>query len=160
MKVGSEFIWFMGTVEDRNDPLQLGRCRVRIFGHHSGSFEQLPPDDLPWAQPMQPITSAAVSGVGQSPTGLVEGSWVVGFFMDGSAKQHPMIMGSIAGIPMEATHFQEGFVDPNGIYPKPSTSGEPDTPKLSRMEAETDETLIAKRASRTSAVPILSLIHI
>ena len=154
MKVGQEFIWFMGVVEDRNDPLQLGRCRVRIFGHHTGSFTTLPPEDLPWAQPMQPVTSAAISGVGQSPTGLVEGTWVVGFFMDGSDRQRPMIMGSVAGIPGETTHFQEGFSDPNGIYPKPSQSGEPDTPKLSRVEAETDESLMAKRATRTSSVPI------
>ena len=32
---------------------------------------------------MNPITSATVSGVGQTPLGPVEGTWVVGFFQDG-----------------------------------------------------------------------------
>ena len=153
-RVGTEFIWFMGVVEDRNDPLQLGRVRVRIFGHHTGDTNELPPDHLPWAQPMQPITSAAISGVGTSPTGLVEGSWVVGFFMDGKDRQRPLVMGSLAGIPDRDSHFQDGFVDPSGVYPKPSRASEPDTPRLARWEAEEDESLMAKRSSRTTDVPI------
>ena len=28
------FVWWQGVVEDRQDPLQLGRCRVRILGWH------------------------------------------------------------------------------------------------------------------------------
>ena len=153
-KVGEQFIWFMGVVEDRNDPLQLGRVRVRIFDQHTGDIDQLPTDHLPWAQPMQSITSAAISGVGTSPTGLVEGSWVVGFFMDGSDRQRPLVMGSLGGIPVEDGHFEDGFADPSGIYPKPSRSAEPDTPRLARWEAEEDESLMAKRASRTTSVPI------
>ena len=30
-----EFTWWTGVVEDRVDPLKLGRCRVRILGYHS-----------------------------------------------------------------------------------------------------------------------------
>ena len=26
-----QFIWFTGVVEDRMDPLRLGRCKVRAF---------------------------------------------------------------------------------------------------------------------------------
>ena len=26
------FVWWQGVVEDRQDPLYLGRCRVRILG--------------------------------------------------------------------------------------------------------------------------------
>jgi hypothetical protein len=26
------FAWWMGVVENRNDPLKMGRCQVRIFG--------------------------------------------------------------------------------------------------------------------------------
>ena len=29
------FRWFMGVVEDRQDPAQLGRVRVRAFGLHT-----------------------------------------------------------------------------------------------------------------------------
>jgi hypothetical protein len=29
------FIWFVGVVEDRNDPERLGRVRVRALGFHT-----------------------------------------------------------------------------------------------------------------------------
>jgi len=29
------FCWWVGAVEARDDPLGLGRCRVRIFGWHT-----------------------------------------------------------------------------------------------------------------------------
>ena len=74
------FIWFIGVVEDRQDPYLIGRVRVRCFGHHTGDKTELPTEDLPWAQVMLPVTSAGISGIGQSPIGLVEGSHVFGFF--------------------------------------------------------------------------------
>lgn len=92
------FIWWIGVVEDRKeDPDRLGRVRVRIMGYHSDDLEILPTEELPWAIVMQPTTSAAVSGVGSSPTNLVEGTWVLGFFLDGKDKQQPVVMGTIGG---------------------------------------------------------------
>ena len=76
------FIWWAGVVEDRSDPLKLGRCRVRCLGYHTDDRTLLPTEDLPWAHPLLPITSSGVSGIGQSPLGLLEGSWVIGFFRD------------------------------------------------------------------------------
>ena len=29
------FLWFFGVVEDRQDPLKVGRLRVRIVGVHT-----------------------------------------------------------------------------------------------------------------------------
>jgi len=110
--LGKEFIWFTGVVEDVNDPLKMGRCRVRCLGFHTDKKSDLPTKDLPWAVPIQPITSAARSGKGYSPTGLVPGSWIVGFFRDGKNCQEPMIMGSIAGIPQRDTDPGKGFSDP------------------------------------------------
>ena len=72
----------MGVVEDRQDPKHLGRVRVRCLGYHTEDLIKLPTSDLPWAHPMNPITSATVSGIGQTPLGVVEGTWVVGFFTD------------------------------------------------------------------------------
>ena len=90
------FNWWIGVVEDRMDPEKLGRCRVRIFGYHSESRDLLPTKDLPWAIPIQPITSAGISGLGSSPLGPVEGSWVMGFFLDGEDMQQPAMLGTIA----------------------------------------------------------------
>jgi hypothetical protein len=93
------FQWFVGVVEDRQDPKHLGRVRVRCLGYHTEDLVKLPTIDLPWAHPMNPITSATVSGIGQTPLGVVEGTWVVGFFTDGELAQQPMIMGTLPGVP-------------------------------------------------------------
>ena len=63
------FNWFIGVVEDRDDPEMMGRVKVRIFGYHSDDKILLPTSDLPWAIPIQPITSAGMSGVGVTPLG-------------------------------------------------------------------------------------------
>ena len=92
------FVWFVGVVEDRMDPKFLGRLRVRCLGYHTEDVSKLPHWDLPWAHVMNPITSATVSGVGQSPLGAVEGTWVMGYFRDGSAAQEAVIMGTLPGV--------------------------------------------------------------
>jgi len=74
------FTWFVGVIEDRNDPVKLGRLRVRCFGWHTEDKGQIPTDKLPWAMPMNSINSAQTNNIGTSPTGLVEGAWVIGFF--------------------------------------------------------------------------------
>ena len=51
------FCWWQGVVEDRNDPEQFGRYRVRIIGYHTLDKAVLPTESLPWAIPMQPVTS-------------------------------------------------------------------------------------------------------
>ena len=97
-----DFVWWHGVVEDINDPLKLGRCKVRVIGLHTHDVAKLPTDDLPWATPMQPITSAALSGIGTTPLGLVEGTNVVVMFQD-EDKQYPIILGSIGGIPQSSS---------------------------------------------------------
>ena len=91
--------FYYGVVESRADPLKLGRCKVRVMGVHTENTTLLPTKDLPWCVPLQPITSAAVSGIGMSPTGVVEGAWVVLFFRDGESYQEPIMIGTVAGIP-------------------------------------------------------------
>ena len=115
------FQWFVGVVEDRQDPKKLGRVRVRCLGYHTENHVDLPTADLPWAHPMNPITSATVSGVGQTPLGVVEGTWVVGFFQDGKDAQQPIIMGTLPGVPknLPTKDSDKGFQDrTNGNYPK------------------------------------------
>ena len=112
------FVWFVGVVEARNDPTYTGRLKVRALGHHTGDKNILPTADLPWSQVMLPVTAAGITGLGQSPSGLVEGSWVLGYFRDADARQEPVIMGSLPGRPSELANTSKGFYDPNGVYPK------------------------------------------
>jgi hypothetical protein len=115
------FQWFVGVVEDRQDPKTLGRLRVRCLGYHTEDLVKLETKDLPWAHVMNPITSATVSGIGQSPLGAGEGTWVVGSFQDGADAQQPTIIGTLPGVPSELpdTKSNKGFQDAvNGVYPK------------------------------------------
>lgn len=108
-KFGNRQLWF-GVVEDRFDPLFLGRCKVRVAGLHTNNRTELPTADLPWAFPLQPITSAAMSGVGQAPVGPVEGTWVAIQFMDNEYQQ-PVMIGSVGGIPIEENAKAEDIED-------------------------------------------------
>lgn len=92
------FNWWIGVVEDRNDPEKMGRCRVRIFGYHPTQKEELATEDLPWAWPIQPITSAGISGKGSSPLGPLPGTWVVGWFLDGPDMQQPAFFGVLSSM--------------------------------------------------------------
>ena len=94
--IGGGFTWFTGVVEDRFDPLEMNRVKVRCFGFHTENKGTIDVDDLPWATVMLPTTSSGTSGIGDTPHGLMEGSWVVGFFRDGVSAQDPIIMGTIA----------------------------------------------------------------
>ena len=93
------FVWWHGVVEDRKDPLFLGRCKVRVLGWHTEDKTLISTVNLPWAYPLMPLTSASQTEVGYSPTGPVEGTWVMGFFRDGEAAQEPVMLGTIGGIP-------------------------------------------------------------
>ena len=89
---------FTGVVENRDDPLKLGRCQVRIVGLHTDDKTVLPTEELPWAYPMQPIASAAMNGIGWTPVGPVHGTWVVIMFHD-DEYQMPIMIGTVGGIP-------------------------------------------------------------
>lgn len=93
------FRWFIGVVEDRNDPLKLGRVRVRIHNVHSEMLSRVSTAELPWSSILNSPNSASSNKIGVSPTGIIVGSTVVGFFMDGKDGNHPVIMGTLAGIP-------------------------------------------------------------
>ena len=150
------FMWFTGVVEDRIDPEYLGRVKVRCIGLHTDDKLQLPTADLPWAQVVLPVSSAAISGLGFSPSALVEGSWVYGYFRDGENCQEPIVLGSIPGYPLELADTSAGFNDPNGVYPK--YKNEVDTNRLAvNLKSGTTETnphlsLTLRRATRITGV--------
>ena len=167
------FSWFVGVVEDRNDPAKVGRVRVRVLGHHSENLTEVKTTDLPWAHVMHPVTDPSMQGLGHTPSFLTQGSWVVGFFRD-NEKQQPVIMGSLPGIPEDPSAPTTGFNDPRGItatqnaykgnpkygpYPgeiehSDHEIGEPDTNRLARGgESEDHSALINRRTERLAGDP-------
>ena len=90
---------YTGIVENRNDPLKIGRCKVRVHGVHNSDTAKLPTEDLPWTVPVNPITSASISGVGNNP-GVVVGSIVAIIFTDPD-NQMPLMLGTIPGVPQD-----------------------------------------------------------
>jgi hypothetical protein len=171
----------VGVVEDRNDPDALGRVRVRCIGFHTEDISALPTTDLPWAHVMHPVTDPSMHGMGSTPSWLVEGSYVIGFFRDAGDKQQPIIIGSLPGNPESAADPRSGFNDPRGInaiqtqykgnpvygpYPVDGEDytmasghevGESDTSRLAQGEnSENHNALIDRRAMRLSGDPSVS----
>lgn len=85
------FFWFVGVVEDTNDPLGLGRARVRIFGLHNEDPTVLPTASLPWALALAPLNNA------DAPMSPPVTTWVLGFFLDGEIAQQPVMLGCLVG---------------------------------------------------------------
>ena len=127
---------FFGIVEDRNDPLKIGRVRVRVHGIHTDNKLELSTPDLPWAQVLLPTTTAGLSGIGMQH-GLVEGTTVFGYFRD-EAMQDPIIFGVAVGIPQTGykvdafgnellRSVDKGFNDPRRLTVA-DYEGTPDAP--------------------------------
>ncbi len=101
-----QFIWWKGVVEDRDDPLFLGRTKTRIFGWHTQDKTEMPTELLPWSYAILPLDN------GTNVVGLKPGDWVIGFFRDGVRAQEPIIFGVIPGIPEVPANPELGFYDP------------------------------------------------
>lgn len=99
------FTWWIGTVEDRMDPIKLGRVRVRCIGWHNENKNLLPTNMLPWAQCIFPPNQI-------EPYAPKEGEMVVGFFLDGENAQEPVVFGIFPRIPLRAADPSKGFNDP------------------------------------------------
>ena len=161
------FVWFIGVVENRNDPAKLGRVQVRCLGFHTEDLTDIPSEDLPWAHVMMPVTDPSMQGLGNTPSFLVEGSWVVGFFRDANEKQQPVIMGSLPGNPLNEADITKGFNDLSGNYPSEyrfeSGHGldESDVSRLARDEdAETHLSLINRKKTQFKDIPTATKPHV
>jgi hypothetical protein len=99
------FTWWVGIVEDRKDPIKLGRCRVRCVGWHADDKMRLPTKDLPWATPSFPLNNTNT----YAPK---EGDMVFGFFVDGENAQEPVMLGVLPNIPLFAADRQKAYNDP------------------------------------------------
>lgn len=95
---GDQTRWFMGEVININDPLEVGRIKVRIYGLHSNEIEDI---DLPWAQVVAPITGGGANGWGQM-LGVKKTALVFGLFLDGENSQLPLVLGFMPKFEEEA----------------------------------------------------------
>lgn len=142
--LSSNFCWFVGVVEDINDPKMQDRVRVRIHGIHSDKtvVEQstgkgIPPGDLPWSKVVSSPSSPRIHGFGMNH-GLLEGSWVFGFSIDGDAFNDIYIVGSMPGVPEDLNPNPKtppaAFFGQDGQWPLKEYLNEPDVSRLARND--------------------------
>jgi hypothetical protein len=149
------FIWWVGVVEMINDPLKLGRCKVRCVGWHTDNKQLLPTDLLPWAQSALPTNN-------NNPYPPREGNMVFGFFVDGENAQEPVILGVLPGIPLNQGNNQQGFNDARTseqlsaapVKPYESATNyprkldEPTTSRLARNDSDYPSEIVAAKKSK------------
>ncbi len=110
-----------GVVEDRADPLKIGRVRVRVRGYHSPDKQLIATPDLPWSHVIMPVTTPGLTPFGSNHA-LVEGTEVFGFFRDDDMQEF-VVMGVQQGITQDGykedekgflvtRKLEEGFSDP------------------------------------------------
>ena len=106
---------YIGVVEDRHDPEQMGRVRVRVFAlHNVDRKNEVPIDSLPWSMVLH-------SGSTPTPAGnvhqLKEGTWVMVMYLD-EYYQESIVLGSLPARYGERPNYEEGLSDPFGVYPR------------------------------------------
>jgi hypothetical protein len=88
---GDQTRWFLGEVVNvKDDPLKLGRVKVKVFG----VYDDIADADLPWAQIVVPVTQGVHEEQGQY-LGILKGTQVFGIFLDGQNSQLPMVIGTV-----------------------------------------------------------------
>ena len=136
---GDQTRWFIGTAIDINDPLEMGRVKVRVYGIHSADTGDIPLGALPWAQVVSPITEGGSSGIGAN-TGIKPMAQVYGIFLDGKNSQLPLILGSIPKFePVHINQTESNFTR-DEIPSRPD--GSPATRNVIAASALDDEKLI------------------
>lgn len=116
--------FYKGVIEDNQDPLHMGRVKVRLFGIHSPSLVDVPTETLPWANVLQSLAFGGFNS-GNGISGVpIQGTWVW-CFVDFNDTNNIIVLGAISGINSQKM-VDQGFVDPSGVYPLTENLGKPD----------------------------------
>lgn len=153
-EVGINPLFFVGVVEDRNDPRLEGRVKVRAFGFH-GTNAQIQTEDLPWATLILGHHSPNFT-----PPPL--NAWVFGFFVDGRDAQQPMILGIIPTQMLEVVDPAangHGAIAPtnhelHSMGHRPKDFGQPMLPASARGEMSDTTYAIAQEMNRINSAKI------
>jgi len=123
-------IYCYGVVEDRADPLKIGRVRVRVRGHHTADKQFIATPDLPWSHVIMPVTTPGLTPFGSNHS-LVEGTDVFGFFRD-EEMQEFVVIGVQQGI------TQDGYKEDNkgGLVERSLDSGFSDPRRQKKSDYE------------------------
>lgn len=146
-------LWFVGVIENNDDPRKEGRVKVRAFGIH-GTNKDVTTEELPWA-----ICIHGGYDVNIVPK---TNSWVFGFFMDGRGAQQPMILGVI---PSQMTKVLNPEVDGWGAVPPtnaalhaegsdPESFGQPQNHRLVRAEYIDETYVLQQETMRTKDIKV------
>jgi hypothetical protein len=84
-----------GTASANASPTTVTQEQIQDTVSSASGSSSTSNGNLPWAVVLLPTTAAGHSGIGQNKHGLVEESWVFGFFADGDNCQQPVIAGVI-----------------------------------------------------------------
>lgn len=146
---------FIAEVADVNDPHQAGRVRVRIYGKHDDKTN-IPDNALPFAQVIQPVTSAANGRMGTAPVGLTVGSKVFGLFLDAD-QQLPVILGSVGRsgdvIPGQTVDGAPAINANTGSIPG-SSQGVPNNPYSALNDSRVTITEVDSRQADITSVDV------
>lgn len=150
--MGGNFVWWIGQVEDRLDPDQAGRVRVRVMGHHTQDQTELSTADLPWAQVLMGVNTGGTSGIGENVHSLVEGTYVFGFWIDGTEAQYPVVFGVFNGI--ENSLFTKNIEINSPQYPTDGYKNKSSVNMLAKEDHSSHDTLEQKIKTRATKIPI------
>jgi hypothetical protein len=159
LRTGIQPYFFIGRVENKDDPTNNSRIKVRCIGVHpefpniaTNSKEELnyvEDIDLPWAHCING-TYGAMNAVPD------EGDWVFGFFADGRDCQHPFVLGTLPGMnteeygPPPPPPSPRDDVDVNDNRPNNTPRNEPSGEDV-LTNAEVDEILSGEEPERARA---------
>ena len=144
-QIGSDgFRWWIGQVEDTEDPKESGRCKVRIVGLHPKECSTVTNENLPWAISTFPVTTPHIPGACTTVSNqLDKGVWVIGFFLDND-QQQPCIIGSIGGV-AHSTDKELSSEDPSeeclgfsSIFPRTAVPADTSTDKDGELVKQTN----------------------